>query len=83
MNQTTEDEQNEEAESSGTYCREILFDRKTHQKIISKSMKIDPRQGFQKIYLDIFKWKNIQYFGTNIQEHPILGNIATRQVEPP
>ena len=34
-------------------------------------MKIDPRQGFWKTYLDIFKWKNIPDFGTNVQEQPI------------
>jgi len=83
MNPTTKHKQNEEAESSCTYSKEILFDRKTYQKIISKSMKICPRQGFRKAYLDIFKRKNIQYFGTNVQEQPIPGNIAAKQVELP
>jgi len=55
MNPTMEHEQNEEAESTGAYSKEILFDRKTYGKFISKSIKIDPRQGFWKTYLAIFK----------------------------
>jgi len=66
MNSTMEQDQNEEAESSGMYSKEILFDRKTYEKIINKRTKIDPRQGFWKSYLDIFKWKNFQYFGNNV-----------------
>ena len=46
-------------------------------------MKICPRQGFRKTYSDIFKRKNIQYFGTNVQEQPVPGNIAAWQVELP
>ena len=83
MNSTMELDQNEEAESSGMYSKEILFDRKTYEKIINKRTKIDPRQGFWKSYLDIFKWKNIQYFRTNVQDQPIPGNIAAGQVELP
>ena len=51
MNSMTEQEQNEEAESSCTYFKEILCDRKTYQKIISKSKKIDPCQVF---------WENLR-----------------------
>jgi len=83
MNPTTKHEQNEQTESSGTYSKEILFDRKTYQKIISESMKIDPRQGFRKTYLDMFKQKNIPYFETNVHEQPIPGNTAAGQVELP
>ena len=29
----------DEAESSGTYTKDVLFDKKTYQKILSKSLK--------------------------------------------
>ena len=68
MNPIGAHEQQEEAESSGTYSKEILFDKKKYQKIMSKNMKIGAHEGFRKTFLDIFKRKNIQYFGMNIQE---------------
>jgi hypothetical protein len=82
MNQTTE-QQHEEAEASGMYSKEVLFDRKTYQKIVAKAIKIDPHEGFRKTYLDMFKRKNIQYFGTIVQEQSIPGSIAAGQVELP
>ena len=76
-------EQNEEGESSGTYSKEILFYRKKYQKILAKKMKVAEQEGFRRNFLSIFKSKNIQYFGTNIQEISIPGNIAEGQVELP
>jgi len=32
--------QMDEAESSGMYSKEVLFDKKTYQKILNKSLKI-------------------------------------------
>ena len=46
-------------------------------------MKIEPHEGLRKNFLEIFKRKNIQYFGTNVQEQPIPGRIAAGQVELP
>jgi len=46
-------------------------------------MKIEPQEGFRKNFFEIFKRKNIQYFGTNVQEQPIPGHVATRHVELP
>ena len=36
MNPTEAEEQIEEAESSGNYSKEVIFDKKKYQKIISK-----------------------------------------------
>ena len=71
MNQNEEHEQHEEGESSGTYSKGVLFDKKKYQKILRKTMKIIGKEGFRKTFLGIFKQKNIQYFGTSIQEVPI------------
>jgi len=76
MNQNEEHEQHEEGESSGTYSKEVLFDKKKYQKILPKNMKITEQEGFRKTFLSIFKRKNIQYFGTSIEEIPIPGNIV-------
>ena len=46
-------------------------------------MKVAEQEGFRRNFLNIFKRKNIQYFGTNIQEISIPGNIAEGQVELP
>jgi len=46
-------------------------------------MKIEPHEGFRKTFLEIFKRKNVQYFGNNIQEQPIPGHTAAGQVELP
>jgi len=83
MNQTAVEEQIEEAESLGNYAKEVIFDRKKYQKIMSHNMKIESSEGFQKTFLDIFKRKNIQYFGINIQEQSIPGSIAAGQVKLP
>jgi len=37
----------DEAESSGMYNKEVLFDKKTYQKILSKSLKMDSHEGFK------------------------------------
>jgi len=66
MNPNEAHEQKEEGESSGTYSKEVLFDRKKYQKFLSKNMKITEQEGFRKTFLSIFKRKNIQYFGTHI-----------------
>ena len=81
MTQTEAQEQHEEAESSGTYSKEVLFDKKKYQKIISKNMKIGADEKFRKTFLDILKHKNIKYLGNNIQEKPTSAEIATAQVE--
>ena len=44
-------------------------------------MKIGAHEKFWKTFLDILKHKNIQYFGTNIQEQPTSAEIATGKVE--
>ena len=44
-------------------------------------MKVGAHEKFQKTFLGILKHKNIQYFGTNIQEQPTSAEIATGQVE--
>jgi len=41
----------DEAESSGTYNKEVLFDKKTYQKIVSKSLKMDSHEGFKRGFL--------------------------------
>ena len=46
-------------------------------------MKIEPHERFRNFFLGIFKRKNIQYFGTNIQEQFIPGHIAAGQVKLP
>jgi len=46
-------------------------------------MKITEQEGFRKTFLSIFKRKNIQYFGTNIQEISIPRNIAEGQLNHP
>jgi len=33
--------QMDEAESSGMYSKKVLFDKKTYQKILNKSLKMD------------------------------------------
>jgi len=73
----------DEAESSGMYSKEVLFDKKTYQKILSKSLKMDSHEGFKRGFLNLFKRSNIQYFGTQIMEQPIPGHLATGQVELP
>jgi len=64
MNQDEVHEENEEGESSGTYSKEVLFDRKKYQNFLCKNMKITEQEGFRKTFLNIFKRKYIQYFGT-------------------
>ena len=54
----------DEAESSGMYTKEVLFDKKAYQRILSKSLKIDSHEGFKHEFLNLFKRSNIQYFGT-------------------
>ena len=46
MSQTSEHIQHDEAEALGTYYKEVIFDWKKYQKIISKNMKIEPNEGF-------------------------------------
>ena len=67
----------DEAESSGMYTKDVLFDRKTYQKILSKSLKMDPHEGFKHSLLNLVKRSNIQYFGTQIMEQSIPGYLAT------
>jgi len=67
----------DEAESSGMYTKYVLFDRKTYQKILSKSLKMDPHEGFKHSLLNLVKRSNIQYFGTQIMEQSIPGYLAT------
>jgi len=73
----------DEAESSGTYTKDVLFDKKTYQKILSKRLQMDSHEGFKRGFLNLFKRSNIQYFGTQIIEQPIPGHLATGQVELP
>jgi len=73
----------DEAESSCTYTKNVLFDKKTYQKRLSKSLKMDSHEGFKRGFLNLFQRSNIQYFGTQIMEQPIPGRLATRQVELP
>ena len=73
----------DEAKSSGTYTKDVLFDKKTYQKILSKSLKMDSHEGFKRGFLNLFKRSNIQYFGTQIMEQPISGHLATGQLELP
>jgi len=73
----------DEAELSGTYNREVLFDKKTYQKILGESLKMDSHEGFKRGFLNLFKRTNIQYFGTHIMEQSIPGHLATGQVELP
>jgi len=75
--------QMDEAESSGMYSKEVLFDKKTYQKILNKSLKMDSHEAFKRGFLNLFKRSNIQYFGTQIMEQPIPGHLATGQVELP
>ena len=42
MSQTKDYKQTEEAKSSGMYSKEVLFERKKYQKIISNNIKIEP-----------------------------------------
>ena len=72
-----------EAEASGNYSKELLFDRRKYQKILKQQIKLHSHEGFTKPLFDIFKRRNIQYFGTNIQEQSIPGNLADGQVELP
>ena len=56
MNQVpTSEVQLDEAESSGMYSKEVLFDKKTDQKILSKSLKMDSHEGFKRGFLNLFK----------------------------
>jgi len=82
MNQVQNFEiQIDEAESSGTYDKHILFDKKTYQKILSKSLKMDSHEGFKRGFLNLFRRTNIHFFGTHIMEQSIPGHLATEQVE--
>ena len=83
MTDQTAIDQTTEAEASGTYSKEVLFDRKTYQHILRKQITIEPHEGFRKHLLDIFKRRNVQYFDTNVQEFPIPRNLADGQVELP
>jgi len=71
----------DEAESSGTYTKDVLFDKKAYQKILSKSLKKDSHEGFKHGFLNLFKRSNTQYFGTQIMEESIPGHLETGQVE--
>ena len=73
----------DEAESSGTYTKDVLFDKKTYQKILSKSLKMDSLEGFKRGFLNLFQRSNIQYFGTQMMEQPIPRHLARGQVELP
>jgi len=73
----------DEAESSGTYNKEVLFDKKMYQTILSKNLKMDSHEGFERGFLNFFKRTNMQYFGTNIIEQSIPGHLPTGQVELP
>jgi len=73
----------DEAESSGTYTKDVLFDKKVYQKILSKSLKMDSHEGFKHRFLNLFKRSNTQYFRTQIMEQSIPGHLATGQVELP
>jgi len=73
----------DEAESLGKYTKDVLFDKKAYQKILSKSLKMDPHEGFKHRFMNLFKRFNSQYFGTQIMEQPIPGHLATGQVELP
>ena len=44
-----------EAESSGTYTKDVLFDKKMYQKILSKSLKMDSHEGFKRGFLIFLK----------------------------
>ena len=39
--------QMDEAESLGMYTKDVLFNKKTYQKILSKSLKMDSHEGFK------------------------------------
>jgi len=56
--------QMDEAEASGMYSKEVLFDKKTYKRILSKSLKMDSHEGFKRGFLNLFERSNIQYFGT-------------------
>jgi len=64
-------------------AKDVLFDKKTYQKILSKRLKMDSHEGFKRGFLTLFKRANIQYFGTQIMEQLIPGHLATGQVELP
>ena len=49
----------DEVESSGTSTKNVLFDRKTYQKILSKSLKMDSHEGFKRGFLNLFERSNI------------------------
>ena len=51
--------QMKEAESSGIYSKDALFDKKTYQKILSKSLKMDSHEGLKRGFLTLFKRANI------------------------
>jgi len=72
-----------EAESSGKYTKDVLFDKKAYQKILSKSLKMDSHERFKHGFLNLFKRSNTQYFETQIMEQPIRGHLAPGQVELP
>ena len=73
----------DEAESSGTYTKYVLFDKKTYQKILSKSLEMDSHEGFKRGFLNLFKRTNVQSFGTHIIEQSIPGHLVTGQVQLP
>ena len=73
----------DEAEASGNYSKELIFDRKKYQKVLKQQLQLSSHEGFSKSFLDIFKRRNIQYFGTNIQEKSIPSNLSSGQVELP
>jgi len=43
----TAEVQMDEAELSGMYAKDVLFDKKTYQKILSKRLKMDSHEGFK------------------------------------
>ena len=47
--------QMDEVESSGMYAKDVLFDKKTYQKILSKSLKMDSHEGFKRGFLIFLK----------------------------
>jgi len=75
--------QMKKAESSGIYSKDVLFDKKTYQKILSKSLKMDSHEGLKRGFLTLFKRANMQYFRTQIMQQPISSLLATGQVEIP
>ena len=44
----------DEAEASGTYSKELLFDRKKYQKVLKQQLQLSSHEGFSKSLFDIF-----------------------------